>query len=69
MTDEVSPIVDYYPEKFQQDLNGKKQDWEAVVVIPFIDEKRLLEAMDKESSKLSPEEAHRNSRGCMFGYS
>ena len=35
---EQSPIIDYYPLEFKTDLNGKKQDWEAVVLIPFIDE-------------------------------
>ena len=35
---EHSPIIDYYPLEFNTDLNGKKQDWEAVVLIPFIDE-------------------------------
>uniref|UniRef100_A0A6P7H425 5'-3' exoribonuclease 1-like n=1 Tax=Diabrotica virgifera virgifera TaxID=50390 RepID=A0A6P7H425_DIAVI len=38
MTEENSIIIDYYPEKFETDLNGKKQAWEAVVKIPFIDE-------------------------------
>lgn len=38
MTAENSPVVDYYPDKFKTDLNGKQQDWEAVVLIPFIDE-------------------------------
>ena len=38
MTEESSPIFDYYPLEFQTDLNGKKNDWEAVVLIPFIDE-------------------------------
>lgn len=38
MTDENSPIFDYYPINFQTDLNGKKNEWEAVVLIPFIDE-------------------------------
>ena len=33
-----SPIIDYYPVEFEQDLNGKQQAWEAVVLIPFIDE-------------------------------
>ncbi len=47
MTDPNSPIIDFYPSNFEADLNGKKQDWEAVVKIPFIDEKRLLEALDK----------------------
>ena len=40
-----SPILDFYPREFEQDLNGKKQDWEAIVKIPFIDEARLLKAM------------------------
>jgi 5'-3' exoribonuclease 1 len=40
-----SPILDFYPLEFEQDLNGKKQDWEAIVKIPFIDEVRLLRAM------------------------
>jgi len=40
-----SPILDFYPLEFEQDLNSKKQDWEAFVKIPFIDEERLLKAM------------------------
>jgi 5'-3' exoribonuclease 1 len=40
-----SPIIDFYPLEFEQDLNGKKQDWEAIVKIPFIDADRLLSAM------------------------
>ena len=45
MYDVNSPILDFYPEDFEQDMNGKKQEWEAVVKIPFIDENRLLKAM------------------------
>ena len=48
MWDPNSPILDFYPQEFEQDLNGKKQDWEAVVKIPFIDEKKLLRAMQGE---------------------
>lgn len=45
MTEETSPIIDFYPTDFELDMNGKKQDWEAVVKIPFIDQDRLLRAM------------------------
>ena len=45
MWDETSPIIDFYPKDFELDMNGKKQDWEAVVKVPFIDQDRLLRAM------------------------
>ncbi|GAK62964.1 5'-3' exoribonuclease [Moesziomyces antarcticus] len=63
MTDPTSPIIDFYPSNFEADLNGKKQDWEAVVKIPFIDEKRLLEALDKREVYLGIEERKRNGFG------
>ncbi|KAJ7082372.1 exonuclease II [Mycena belliarum] len=58
-----SPILDFYPLEFEQDLNGKKQDWEAIVKIPFIDQDRLLSAMQARESRLTAEEQRRNSYG------
>ena len=66
MTSNESEIIDYYPPDFEQDLNGKQQDWEAVVLIPFIDEKRLLAAMGPLYPKLTVEEAERNVHGPMY---
>lgn len=45
MSDPASPIIDFYPRDFVQDLNGKKAEFEAIVKIPFIDEHRLLKTM------------------------
>lgn len=45
MSDPNSPVNDFYPTNFDTDKNGKKAEWEAVVKIPFIDEKRLQQAM------------------------
>ena len=59
MCNDSSPIIDFYPEDFESDLNGKQQEWEAVVLIPFIDEKRLLEAMEPFMPHLSPDEKRR----------
>ncbi|BEJ17836.1 hypothetical protein CspHIS471_0701040 [Cutaneotrichosporon sp. HIS471] len=60
MNDETSPIYDFYPRAFDLDMNGKKQDWEAVVKIPFIDEARLLKAMTARDHRLTAEEKRRN---------
>ena len=84
MWDPNSPILDFYPQEFEQDLNGKKQEWEAVVKIPFIDEKRLLRAMQCEyyvernyylftlflarEHRLTAEEKRRNSYGTSWQF-
>ncbi|XP_072220368.1 5'-3' exoribonuclease 1 [Leuresthes tenuis] len=60
MTSENSPIIEYYPLDFKTDLNGKQQEWEAVVLIPFIDERCLLAAMEPCNDKLTKEEKARN---------
>lgn len=58
-----SPICDFYPANFETDLNGKRNEWEAVVLIPFIEEKRLLGAIEAKRSRLTSEENARNSHG------
>ncbi|KAJ3408726.1 5'-3' exoribonuclease 2 [Chytriomyces hyalinus] len=58
-----SPIIDFYPENFPVDLNGKKYAWQGVALLPFIDEGRLLSAMKPLYPQLSPAEVHRNTRG------
>ena len=63
MTDPSSPIIDFYPREFELDMNGKKMEWEAVVKIPFIDEKRLLAAMKPRENLLSPAEKSRDEFG------
>uniref|UniRef100_A0AAR2L7K4 5'-3' exoribonuclease 1 n=1 Tax=Pygocentrus nattereri TaxID=42514 RepID=A0AAR2L7K4_PYGNA len=60
MTSQSSSIIEYYPLDFKTDLNGKQQEWEAVVLIPFIDEVRLLAAMGPCTDLLSNSEKSRN---------
>ncbi|GFG29513.1 hypothetical protein Cfor_05064, partial [Coptotermes formosanus] len=66
MSEEGSPISQFYPSEFKTDLNGKKQEWEAVVLIPFIDEESLLAAMAPCDKLLTEEEHRRNSHGPML---
>lgn len=35
-------LKEYFPEDFPLDLNGKTIAWEAIVLIPFCDEKLFL---------------------------
>jgi 5'-3' exoribonuclease 2 len=45
MTDPESPIIDFYPIDVPVDPNGKAMPWLWVVLLPFIDEDRLLAAL------------------------
>lgn len=63
-----SEILHFYPQDFETDLNGKKNEWEALVLIPFIDEKLLLRTMKKCETDLKPSEVERNTHGPMLQY-
>ena len=70
MLDPKSPIADFYPVDFKVDLEGKRADWEGVVLIPFIDERRLLAAAQSiPDSSLTKEERKRNTLGDMVVFS
>ncbi|KAF7596557.1 hypothetical protein BBP40_000957 [Aspergillus hancockii] len=68
MTSPESPIIDFYPRDFELDMNGKKMEWEAVVKIPFIEEKRLLDALKTREHLLTPEEKARNGFGASLKF-
>lgn len=63
MINEESPILDFYPETFEIDMNGKKMAWQGVALLPFIDEKRLLDAMATKYPSLTEDEVRRNKWG------
>lgn len=63
MTMEDSPILDFYPSSFQIDMNGKRMAWQGVALLPFIDEKRLLDTMGPEYANLTDDEKRRNTPG------
>ncbi|KAI4467869.1 3' exoribonuclease [Holotrichia oblita] len=63
MSDPDSSIIDFYPEDFKIDLNGKKFAWQGVALLPFVDEKRLFKAVKPYYKDLTPEEVKRNILG------
>jgi 5'-3' exoribonuclease 1 len=70
MTNPDSPILEFYPVDFEVDMNGKKNPWEGVNLLPFIEINRLLDAIEKNcpDDKLTPAEIARNTRGQIYCY-
>ncbi|KAM0683333.1 5'-3' exoribonuclease 1 [Mitosporidium daphniae] len=49
-------LAEWYPLTFAIDVNEKTRSWEHIVLIPFIDEKKLLSAVRGVENKLTPQE-------------
>lgn len=62
--DSSSSIADFYPREFQLDLKPGDKDWQAIVLLPFVDEHRLRSALADvlEEKELSSFQAARGSR-------
>ncbi|KAI6225914.1 5'-3' exoribonuclease [Aphelenchoides besseyi] len=60
MTSSESPIFDFYPTDFKIDLNGKKFAWQGVALLPFVDEKLLLQTLKSVYHTLTEDEKARN---------
>lgn len=63
MLNDDSEIIDFYPEDFEIDLNGKKMAWQGVALLPFIDMPRLLKAVETKYPMLSEADTLRNTMG------
>mmetsp|Transcript_7356 Transcript_7356/g.11073 ORF Transcript_7356/g.11073 Transcript_7356/m.11073 type:complete len:1538 (+) Transcript_7356:75-4688(+) len=63
-----SPIIDFYPQEFAVDMNGKKNPWEGVNILPFIDVNLLKKSIAEHcpDSGLTPDERKRNSLGKVY---
>lgn len=58
-----SPIADFYPQKFEIDMDGKDQPWQGICLLPFVDADRLVEAVSAKYGDLEPDEITRNTEG------
>lgn len=70
MTDPTSPINMFYPQDFLVDMNSKRNPWEGVNLLPFIDVKLLKDTIASRcpDSALSVNESKRNTRGNVLLY-
>lgn len=61
-----SPLEDFYPEAFELDMMDGERDWQAIVLLPFVDETRLRSAVAElgylDDADATPAEAFRAGR-------
>ncbi|XP_017488381.1 PREDICTED: 5'-3' exoribonuclease 1-like [Rhagoletis zephyria] len=58
-----SALREFYPKNVEIDMNEKIHDYEAIVLIPFIEEEKLLSVYGQYEAQLTEEEMHRNRIG------
>ena len=64
MEDPTSTLAEFFPSEIAVDFEGKRNDWEGVVLLPFLDAKRLKDAVASVEEKLlSPAQIARNVPG------
>jgi 5'-3' exoribonuclease 1 len=66
--DKDSPLKKYYPDKFDIDLSGKKNDWQGIVLLPVIDFNEVREQYFKHIDKVDMKDIKRNITGKTFVY-
>ena len=64
MTDQTSPIIDIYDStNVPLDPNGKFQEWQWILLLPFLDSTRVSKAFDSCRDHLTEEDKKRNDVG------
>ena len=68
LTDDQSPIKEFYPSDFEVDVSGKRQSWEGTVILPMINFKRIEDEYLRLIQTVNPIDLKRNKRGRSFVY-
>ena len=61
-SDIPSKVPEYFPEKIDIDYNGKTASYESLLLLPFLEDKKILE-LEETHRKLEPEEEKENNWG------
>ena len=68
LVEEKSPIQRYYPTSFEVDLEGKRNDWEGIAILPFIDLNLVQSHYRKLVKKIDQKSLSRNIIGHTYIY-
>lgn len=68
LTDNDSPLISYCPNDIKIDLSGKQKEWEAVILVPFMDQKLLSILYNKYIVYVNQNDMKRNILGKTFIY-
>ena len=61
-----SPLASFFPDELKVDFEGKRNDWEGVVLLPFLDEHMLKQCIASvPASKLTEAQIARNKPGSL----
>lgn len=68
LTSPDSVIADFYPIDFEVDLEGKKNEYEGIILLPHVDPQRIRNAFNDIKDQLSEYDRERNKTGPVFIY-
>eukprot|EP00792_Barthelona_sp_PAP020_P008370 TRINITY_DN3216_c1_g9_i1.p1 TRINITY_DN3216_c1_g9~~TRINITY_DN3216_c1_g9_i1.p1 ORF type:complete len:1514 (+),score=458.70 TRINITY_DN3216_c1_g9_i1:55-4596(+) len=68
LMNEDSEIGDLYPTDFKIDMDGEKQSWKGVVLLPFLDTDRFMRVVTEGLNQLSEHELLANRHGPTMRY-
>ncbi|XP_056686265.1 5'-3' exoribonuclease 3 isoform X2 [Spinacia oleracea] len=60
MTESSSDIIEFYPNDFEVDLDGKRFLWQGICKLPFIEQEKLVAVTKQVEQKVKDSEAARN---------
>ena len=66
--DETSPLKEFYPDNFEIDLAGKKNDYQGILILPFIDINKIKNSYSEKKSLINFRDLKRNCLGKTFVY-
>ncbi|KAJ6254353.1 5'-_3' exoribonuclease [Anaeramoeba flamelloides] len=68
LTDENSPLIEYFPKELKFDQNGKRFEWEWILLLPFIDIELFKKCIREAKGDYTEEEEKRNKVGSTYLY-